>query len=420
MIQPKTTHIDTGDTFSHTRQLSPEKTAVILAGGIEEFLAHGYAATSMDRIATVAGVSKATVYSHFQDRESLFIALIEQLVRGKFRSLFNPRPEDLQTEPRIFLSKLASRFLDLGANEPQFLDFMRVLIGESGRFPQLARAFVQNVELTSVEMLHQYLATYARLKLADPEATARIFLGAVVYFLIIQEILHGQDIVSMTRDRLINNLVDLILRSAEDSIPLTIPKEPRQLSPEKSEAILSGGMQEFLVNGYAATSMDRVATAAGVSKATIYSHFQDKEGLFTALVQQLVQGEFRSLFNPSAEEVAPEPRIFLSELANRLFDLAATDPQFLNFMRVIIGESGRFAQLAQAFVRNTEQTSFWMVHQYLNSWDRLKLVDPEATARIFIGAIVHFLIVQEMLHGADIVPMARDRLINNLLDLILG
>ena len=36
--------------------------------------------------------------------------------------------------------------------------------------------------------------------------------------------------------------------------------------------------------GYAGTSMDAVASAAGVSKLTVYSHFGDKEGLFNASV----------------------------------------------------------------------------------------------------------------------------------------
>ena len=197
-------------------------------------------------------------------------------------------------------------------------------------------------------------------------------------------------------------------------------REPRQLSPEKAEAILAGGMQEFLAHGYAGTSMDRVAMAAGVSKATVYSHFQDKEGLFTALIEQLVQGKFRSLFNSDADRLQSEPRIFLSELANRLLDMGANEPQFLNFMRLIIGESGRFPQLARVFVQNVERTSFQMIQQYLAACPQLKLADPEATARIFIGAIVHFLIVQEMLHGKDIVPMERDRLISNLVNSILS
>ncbi|MGB5961331.1 MAG: TetR/AcrR family transcriptional regulator [Coleofasciculaceae cyanobacterium] len=197
------------------------------------------------------------------------------------------------------------------------------------------------------------------------------------------------------------------------------PRAERQLSAEKAEAILLGGMQEFLAHGYAATSMDRVAAAAGVSKATVYSHFQDKEGLFTALIRQLVEGKFRSIFEPNhVDMLQADPNILLRDLANRVLDMGISDPQFLNFMRVILGESGRFPQLARAFVRNVEQTSFDRLRQYLTNCPQLKLSDPEATARVFIGTLVHFMIVQEMLHGRDIVPMERDRLVDNLVHLI--
>lgn len=36
--------------------------------------------------------------------------------------------------------------------------------------------------------------------------------------------------------------------------------------------------------------MDEIATRAGVSKQTIYKHFTDKEGLFSALVVAAVEG----------------------------------------------------------------------------------------------------------------------------------
>jgi TetR/AcrR family transcriptional regulator, regulator of autoinduction and epiphytic fitness len=193
------------------RQLSPEKAAAILAGGMQEFLAHGYAATSMDRVASAAGVSKATVYSHFQGKESLFIAIIEQLVQSKFQSIFSPEMEKLQHEPRIFLRKLADSILDTGEHEPQFLNFMRLMFGESGRFPELAQAFVRNVEKNSFQMLKHYLATCPQLKIADPEATARMFIGTLVHFVIVQYLLHGQEIVPMERDRIIDTLINAIV-----------------------------------------------------------------------------------------------------------------------------------------------------------------------------------------------------------------
>lgn len=193
----------------------------------------------------------------------------------------------------------------------------------------------------------------------------------------------------------------------------------RQLSPEKTEAILAGGMQEFLAHGYAATSMDRVAIAAKVSKATVYSHFQGKESLFIALIQRLVEQKFQSIFGAAdAEILQMPPQTVLRDFANRMLDIAQNEPQFLNFMRLILGESGRFPQLARAFVSNIEQTAFRRLVHYFTSCPHLTLSDPEATARIFIGTIVHFMIVQEMLHGGDILPMERDRLVSQLIHLI--
>jgi TetR/AcrR family transcriptional regulator of autoinduction and epiphytic fitness len=200
------------------------------------------------------------------------------------------------------------------------------------------------------------------------------------------------------------------------------PGQPdRQLSLEKSEAILEGGMQEFLARGYAAASMDRVAKAAKVSKATVYSHFQDKESLFGALIRRLVEQKFRSIFGAMDDQILQmPPQLVLRQFANRALDNGINEPQFLNFMRLIIGESGRFPQLARAFVRHVEQTAFRKLCHYFTHSPHLHLTDPEATARIFVGAIVHYMIVQEMLHGRDIMPMERDRLVDGLLDLIVG
>ena len=57
----------------------------------------------------------------------------------------------------------------------------------------------------------------------------------------------------------------------------------RSRAEAKAEAILAGAMQEFLKHGYAAASMDKIAKAAKVSKATVYSYFDDKENLFNAV-----------------------------------------------------------------------------------------------------------------------------------------
>ncbi|WP_299488848.1 TetR/AcrR family transcriptional regulator [Acaryochloris sp. IP29b_bin.137] len=198
------------------------------------------------------------------------------------------------------------------------------------------------------------------------------------------------------------------------------PTSDRQLSGAKRNAILSGAMQEFLAHGYAATTMDRVATAAKVSKATVYSHFKDKEGLFIALVQQLQEQKFQAVYgSPQGQRLQGPPRQVLHHLASTLLANILEDKPFLAFMRLIIGESGRFPELARAFSHHTPRCFLLLLTDYLGSQSGLKLKDPEATARIFIGSLVHYVIFQELLYAREVVPFERDRMIQGLVDLIV-
>ena len=65
------------------------------------------------------------------------------------------------------------------------------------------------------------------------------------------------------------------------------PGRPKDLA--KREAILEAAKTLFLSLGYANTSMDAVAAAAGVSKLTVYSHFTDKQTLFCSAVMATCQ-----------------------------------------------------------------------------------------------------------------------------------
>jgi TetR/AcrR family transcriptional repressor of mexJK operon len=63
----------------------------------------------------------------------------------------------------------------------------------------------------------------------------------------------------------------------------TGPGRPKDLA--KREAILEASKKLFVQMGFDAVSMDQIATEAGVSKLTVYSHFGDKESLFAAAVE---------------------------------------------------------------------------------------------------------------------------------------
>lgn len=209
-MQAKARKMKKADTDRSERSQSTDKVEAILKGAIREFLAHGYAATSMDKVTAAAGVSKATVYSYFQDKESLFAALVERLTCKDYGEGFTFSPEDptfWEGEPAEVLRRFAVNLLDKMNTKRELRDLVRVIIGESGRFPVLAQIFVRNVDKKIFKHLVGYLKSQQQLQLPDPEAAARVFLGTLVHFAIVQDLLHAQDIMPMERNRLIDTLV---------------------------------------------------------------------------------------------------------------------------------------------------------------------------------------------------------------------
>lgn len=206
-----------------------------------------------------------------------------------------------------------------------------------------------------------------------------------------------------------------------DSVPQsddrsTLHRESPSATNQKREQILQGAMQVFLQSGYAGTSMDRVAAEAGVAKQTIYSHFQDKEGLFKALMEQITLDRFRSVF--CLEDFDGNPAIRLRQLAETYLTKVA-DQNYLSITRIIIGESERFPELARLWTRTVIQRGRSLLSGYFDAHPELGIADSEAMAHIFFGSLVSFVLTQEMLYGKDMMPMERDRVVNSLIDLIL-
>jgi AcrR family transcriptional regulator len=186
---------------------------------------------------------------------------------------------------------------------------------------------------------------------------------------------------------------------------------------QKREQILQGAMQIFLTSGYASTSMDRVAAVAGVSKQTIYSHFQDKEGLFKALMERVTFDRVQPILF-EGEELSGEPEYVLRKFAE-IFLTVIADQEYLSLLRVIIAESVRFPELAQLYTRTVIQRGRQLLCRYFKSRPDLEIADPEATTQIFVGSLVSYVLAQEILHGKETIFLERDRLVNSLIDLML-
>ncbi len=118
-------------------------------------------------------------------------------------------------------------------------------------------------------------------------------------------------------------------------------------SSAKRKAILDAAQACFLEHGYASTSMDMVAATAGVSKATIYAHFQGKDELFAAIIHQRCDTLACALDNLSVSETL-DARAALTTVARQLMSMLLDD-NTLGIYRMVVAESPRHPDLARVY-----------------------------------------------------------------------
>ncbi|WP_339534138.1 TetR/AcrR family transcriptional regulator [Pseudomonas hunanensis] len=111
------------------------------------------------------------------------------------------------------------------------------------------------------------------------------------------------------------------------------PGRPKDLA--KREAILEAAKTLFLSLGYANTSMDAVAAAAGVSKLTVYSHFTDKQTLFCSAVMATCQIQLPDLLFEYPEGV-PVEEVLLTIARN--FQALISSDEAIKLSRLIMAQ----------------------------------------------------------------------------------
>ncbi|WP_431915471.1 TetR/AcrR family transcriptional regulator [Nonomuraea jabiensis] len=170
----------------HGPRRSPAKRRAILDAAIKVFTDQGYARTSVDAIAAVAGVGKQTVYGHFGDKEQLFLAAIQEA-----RSAVSAPPAGgdaegtpgvtLSGDPREDLTALGERILDI-ALSPRVSALHRLTIAEVAHHPELQRTWRESsasADRTVVGYLRDSDAD-GRLRVPDPARAARQFSHLVI------------------------------------------------------------------------------------------------------------------------------------------------------------------------------------------------------------------------------------------------
>jgi TetR/AcrR family transcriptional regulator, mexJK operon transcriptional repressor len=153
------------------------KAEAVLAAAERTFLAAGFGAVTMDGIAREAGVSKATVYAHYSNKEALFGAVVARLSERRFHGFSVEALDTVDIEASLGI--IAARFLDLVLS-PEAIALNRIIIAEVIRFPALGAVFwAAGPERTraQIEGFLQRAAAAGSLSIANPRLAAEQFVA---------------------------------------------------------------------------------------------------------------------------------------------------------------------------------------------------------------------------------------------------
>ena len=161
--------------------------------------------------------------------------------------------------------------------------------------------------------------------------------------------------------------------------------------------ILSTSRDVFLRHGFTDTSMDSIAQRSGVSKTTLYAHFESKEALFNQVVVDAVleHGDDAASLFDFADEHGLRPR--LVTLGLRIAAMLL-NPEAVALMRLCVVEGTRmprvsYEALAAARSNLLEATAGFFAEQ--------GIVPSREAAELFIVLTMRNLQLEAMLPWSD-------------------
>jgi TetR/AcrR family transcriptional repressor of mexJK operon len=171
--------------------------------------------------------------------------------------------------------------------------------------------------------------------------------------------------------------------------------------PPKRRQMLEAAAELFIAHGYEKVSMDAVARAAGVSKATVYAHFTSKDMLFASMVGEACQRS--TALESNFPAVVDDIRAALTAIGTRGLTFLL-QPHTQAIYRVAVAESSRFPELGRAFMQNGPQRfldrfSAWLAEQ--TAAGHLAVTDPRLAADQFAALLRASLFMRVTLGLAD-------------------
>ena len=162
------------------------------------------------------------------------------------------------------------------------------------------------------------------------------------------------------------------------------------------EKILDAALVSFAENGYRGTNLRDLAAGMGLSKSALYRHYESKEDIWNAVIDQM-ESYYVSRFG-SPEKMPPVPKSCdeLLSMTMRMLDFTMHDRRVILTRRLLLTEQfrdERARQLATLHFLNGTKAIYAKVFAEMMDNGILKKDDPEMLAFAYttpITALIHY------------------------------
>jgi AcrR family transcriptional regulator len=179
------------------------------------------------------------------------------------------------------------------------------------------------------------------------------------------------------------------------------------LMEQKRTTIVAAARESFLESGYSQASMDGIAKAAGVSVKTIYGHFENKNELFSAVMQAACLAEGAAQGPQDDAALAARFPWFTDATESGLIEGGKEylrhllSEQQLALYRVVTRDANRFPELGMQYQKDVVAGRTEILIKYLERTARMNKWNLPSAQRagLVYEALLKADLFEEVLHG---------------------
>ena len=184
----------------------------LLAAALELFVERGFAATRLEDVAARAGVSKGTLYLYFAGKEELFKAVVRGEILPAIAKAETLVEEFTGSAGELLRAVVRGMWTRVGST--LLSGIPKLIIAESGNFPDLARFYYQEVIMRGLALMAGILKRgiqQGEFRRLDVDPTARAMMGPLLLMMLWRHSFQNHESNPLGAERYLDSYLALVL-----------------------------------------------------------------------------------------------------------------------------------------------------------------------------------------------------------------